>query len=79
MKVARVLITPEFMADFLEFPDGSHIVGCRWDASERHIELLVEHPTFLDVKPDKAPTVEPMYTRPSLSGPAHFVSWNRKS
>lgn len=78
MKVARMRVTPEFLADFLELPNGSHIVGARFHVRDRVVELMVEHPDFDDVTSGVWPTVEPVYTTPSPGQPATFVSWGRR-
>ena len=78
MKIARMKITPEFMADFLELPDGSNIVGAKMD--ERGlIELVVEHADFRDIpRGEPVPMVEPQYSRPCPHVPATFMSWGVK-
>ncbi len=78
MKIARMKITPEFMADFLELPEGSNIIGAKMDEHDL-IELVVEHPDFRDIaKGEPAPMVEPQYTRPCPHVPAQFISWGIK-
>lgn len=80
MKVARMHVTPELLADFLELPDGSNVVGARFFErdGESLVELVVEHPDFDEVDPDAAPIVEPVYSRPTADTPATFASWGKR-
>jgi len=77
MKIARMKVTADFMADFLELPEGSGIVGAKMDGD--CVELVVEHPDFRDIaKGEPVPMVQPEYTRPCPHVPAKFLSWGHK-
>lgn len=80
MKIARMHVTPELLADFLELPDGSNIVGAQFFERDGagYVELVVEHPDFDDADPEAAPIIEPLYTRPEPAKPATFLSWGKR-
>lgn len=63
MGIARMLITPELVAEFLRLPGGTRIVRAEMDEA-RHVVLTLSHPDIRVVEADAdalPPIVKPLY------------------
>jgi hypothetical protein len=77
VKIARFLITPEFLREVLHLPAGTDIVGasCHYPL---HVELVVTHPDLPDVtlaQGESPPLVAPTFIRQDHE--VMFVGWGR--
>jgi hypothetical protein len=64
VKIARFLMTPEFLRDLLCLPLGTTIIWAGMDPSG--IELTIEHPDLKDVELQEAarpPLIRPLFQR----------------
>ena len=64
MKIARFLMTPEFLLDLLRLPKGTEFI---WAGTDRnYIELTIKHPDLKDVELQEAerpPLIRPQFHR----------------
>jgi hypothetical protein len=68
MKIARFLVTPEFLRQILHLPIGTEVTWAGMDHSSYWpcIELTIEHPDLRDVElvaDEHPPLIEPQFHR----------------
>ena len=78
MKVARVLITPEFLRGALHLPLTTEIVtACMLDEPYRMIEVTVRDPNLFDVElaeGEAPPLILPKFRR---NVPVELIDWGQ--
>lgn len=69
MKIARFLVTPEFLRQILHLPIGTEVTWAGMEQGHAYppcIELTIEHPDLRDVElveGERPPLIEPKYRR----------------
>ena len=81
MGYARMAVSPELLCQALNLPEGTAIVGARWDESRfvPHIELIVGHeelPHTLMVEGEQPPEILPVFLSGSRDSPPVMISWD---
>ena len=64
MNAARILLSPESLAEYLCLPDKSRITGVQWDPMRHVIQIRVEGEAMPHYNPgDPLPELNPVYRR----------------
>ena len=64
MKIARFLVTPEFLLDLLRLPRGTELICAGMD--RMYVELTIRHPDLHDVElreAERPPLIRPLFHR----------------
>ena len=71
-----ILVSPEFLANALRFPDDHEIVGVDWDFQWQGIRIYVDGPGMPEVKEGEVlQRLDPVFRRCEKTGTISLHSW----